>query len=264
MKPFKILALGDVCGPEATKFLCKRLWSIRRQYGVDMVVVNGENSAEPNGIDKESAISLFESGVDVITTGNHVYRKSSVFSYLDDEENIIRPLNFPSTNPGHGSVVIKIDGVRVLCMNVMGSAYMDASGCPFDAIEKELSKRAGEYDFALLDIHAESTGEKKAIAYNFSDKIAVCFGTHTHVQTNDPQILNGKCAYITDLGMCGAADSILGVKKEAVIHKMKTKMLSRFDFASGEMTVEGAVFCVNTDTWRGISCENIKITGESK
>ena len=227
-----------------------------------MVVANGENSAEPNGIDKEGATALFESGVDVITTGNHVYRKSSVFSYLDDEEFILRPLNFPSTNPGHGSAIIRINGVRVLCMNVMGSAYMDSSGCPFDAVERELDKRKDEYDFALLDIHAESTGEKKAIAYYFADRIAVCFGTHTHVQTNDAQILEGKCAYITDLGMCGATDSILGVRKEAVIHKMKTKMLSRFDFATGKSCIEGAVFSVNTDTWRGISCENIKITGE--
>ncbi|MBQ9743914.1 MAG: YmdB family metallophosphoesterase [Clostridia bacterium] len=264
MKPFNILALGDICGPEATKFLCKRLWSIRRQYGVSMVVANAENCAEPNGIDKDSAISLFESGVDVITTGNHVYRKSSVFSYLDDEKNLLRPLNFPSTNPGHGSVIAKIDGVRVLCMNVLGDAYMDPSGCPFDAVERELDRQVGNYDFALLDIHAEATGEKKAIAYNFSDRISVCFGTHTHVQTSDAQVLDGKCAYLTDLGMCGAVDSVLGVKKEAVIHKMKTKMLSRFDFAGGEMCIEGAIFSVNTDTWHGISCKNIRITGELK
>ena len=264
MKPFNILALGDVCGPEATKFLCKRLWSIRREYGIDMVVANAENCAEPNGIDKESARALLESGVDVITTGNHVYRKSSVFSYLDDEENLLRPLNFPSSNPGHGSVIAKIDGWRILCMNVLGSAYMDSTSCPFEAVDKELNRYAGEYDLALLDIHAESTGEKKAIAYNFADRLSVCFGTHTHVQTADAQVLEGGCAYITDLGMCGAVDSILGVKKEAVIYKMKTKMLSRFDFAGGEMCIEGAVFIINTDTMRGISCKNIRITGELK
>jgi calcineurin-like phosphoesterase len=147
-------------------------------------------------------------------------------------------------------------------MNVLGSAYMDASSCPFEAVERELNRQNGEYDLAVLDIHAESTGEKKAIAYYFADRIGVCFGTHTHVQTNDAQVIGSKCAYITDLGMCGAVDSILGVKKEAVIYKMKTKMLSRFDFATGKMTIEGALFEVNTDTWHGISCKNIKFTGE--
>lgn len=262
MRSFKILALGDVCGPEAVKFLGKHLWRLRKEYSADMVIVNGENCAEPNGIDKEGANSLFDSGADVITTGNHVYRKNNVFSYLDDEKNILRPLNFPSANPGHGSVIIKINGYRILCMNVLGSAYMDSSSCPFEAVERELNRQSGEYDLAVLDIHAESTGEKKAIAYYFADRIGVCFGTHTHVQTNDACVLDSKCAYITDLGMCGALDSILGVKKEAVIHKMKTKMLSRFDFATGKMTVEGALFEVNTDTWHGISCKNIKFTGE--
>jgi len=264
MKTFKILALGDICGPRALKYVTSNLWKIRRQLNVDMVVANGENCAEPNGIDKESAIALFDGGVDVITTGNHVWRKNTVFSYLDDEKNLLRPLNFPSANPGHGSTVIKIDGVRILCLNVLGSAYMDASGCPFEAIEKSLAYHAGEYDFAVLDIHAEATGEKKAIAYNFADRISVAFGTHTHVQTNDAQILEGRCAYITDLGMCGADDSILGVKKEAVIHKMKTKMMSRFDFAEGKMVIEGALFELNTDTWHGVSCKNIKFSGDLK
>ena len=111
---FKILAIGDICGPLSVEYLKERLWSVRKAYGVDMVIANGENCAEPNGIDKSSAISLFESGVDVITTGNHVYRKSTVFSYLDDEEFILRPLNLPSQNPGHGDCIIKINGYRVL------------------------------------------------------------------------------------------------------------------------------------------------------
>ena len=264
MNTFKILALGDVCGPRAVEYLSGSLWKIRKMYKADMVIANGENSAEPNGIDKESARALFSAGVDVITTGNHVYRKSNVFSYLDDEDNVLRPLNLPSKSPGHGYVIAKIDGYRILCLNVMGASYMDVSACPFEAVEKALDINEGDYDFAVLDIHAEATGEKKAIAYNFADRISVCFGTHTHVQTNDAQVLSGRCAYITDLGMCGAADSILGVKKEAVIYKMKTKMLSRFDFAEGEIEINGALFTVDTDTWRGISCENIKFTGEIK
>ena len=260
---FKLLAIGDVCGPLAVEYLKKHLWSIRKEYGCDMVIANGENSAEPNGIDKQSATELFDSGVDVITTGNHVYRKSSVFSYLDDEPNILRPLNYPDQNPGKGDTIIKINGYRILVLNVMGQAYMDVSTSPFEAVEKALTRNEGQYDFCALDIHAEATGEKKAIAYEFSDRISAAFGTHTHVQTNDPQILNGKCGYITDLGMVGAKDSILGVKKEAVIYKLKTKLLSKFDFAGGEIECGMALFEIDLNTFNTISVKNI-IVGEKK
>lgn len=262
MSVFRLLAIGDIVGPYGVEYVKRNLWQIRKRYKIDCVIANGENSAEPNGIDKSSCEALFESGVDAITTGNHVYRKASVLRYLDDEERVLRPLNFPSDNPGHGDTIININGYKILVMNVMGGAFMDISACPFEAVEKSLQRNEGEYDFAVLDIHAEATGEKKAIAYNFADRISVAFGTHTHVQTNDAQLLCGRCAYITDLGMCGAVDSILGVKKEAVIYKMKTKMLSRFDFAEGEIELDGAIFEINTENMQGISCENIKIIGD--
>ena len=246
----------------AVEYLSKNLWKIRKQHKIDFVIANGENSSEPNGIDKQSAVSLFECGVDVITTGNHVWRKSNVFSYLDDEERLLRPLNYPSTNPGHGDTVVSVNGYRVLVMNVLGEAYMDSSSSPFEAVEKCLTRNEGNYDFAILDIHAESTGEKKALAYYFSDRVSVIFGTHTHVQTSDGQVLDGRCAYITDLGMCGATDSILGVRKDAVIHRLRTKMLSKFDFATGDIKCDGAIFEVNTNTWQGISCQGVNFSGD--
>ena len=255
---FKILAIGDICGPRSVEYLEGVLWDVRRKNKISMVIANAENCAEPNGIDRASAQALFECGVDVITTGNHVYRKSGVYSYLDDEERILRPINFPATNPGHGYCIAKIDGYRVLCINALGSAYMDASACPFEAIEKCLDKNAGGYDFAILDLHAEATGEKKAVAYNFASRLSACFGTHTHVQTNDAQILDGHCAYVTDVGMVGATDSILGVRKESVIYRMKTKMLSRFDFAEGEIEANGAIFEIDEDTGCARSCRVIK------
>lgn len=258
MSNFRILALGDIVGQDAVEYLEKTLWKIRREQKIDMVVANAENCAEPNGIDRQSSIRLLSAGVDVITTGNHVYRKNGVCQYLDDEARVLRPLNFPSKNPGHGDTVALIDGYRVLVMNVLGQAYLDTPMCPFESIERALKENEGRYDFAVLDIHAESTGEKKAIAYNFADRVAVIFGTHTHVQTNDAQVLERKCAYLTDLGMCGARDSVLGVKKEAVIYKMKTKMLTRFETAKGELECTGAIFTVDTDTKRGTGCELIK------
>lgn len=261
---FKILAIGDVVGPGGCEYLRKNLWELRKQLSVNMVIVNGENSSEPNGIDKSSARELFDSGADVITTGNHVFRKSSVFSYLDDEENILRPLNYPSECPGHGDTIIKIDGFKILVLNVLGQAYMDTDSSPFEAVEKALLKNEGLYDFAVLDIHAEATGEKKAIAYNFASKLSAAFGTHTHVQTNDAQILENHCAYVTDIGMCGAQDSILGVKKEAVIYKLKTKMLSKFDFAEGLVELNGAIFEIDLNSFAAVGCEIIKIKGDIK
>ena len=262
MNKLKILAIGDVCGPESVSYLKRNLWKIRKEYKADAVIANAENCAEPNGIDKESAQTLFESGVDVITTGNHVFRKNNVFKYLDDEERLIRPLNYPSSNPGKGDTVIDVNGYKMLVLNVLGSAYMDASSCPFEAVERALERNRGAYDFAVLDVHAEATGEKKALGYYFANKIGIIFGTHTHVQTNDAQLLEGTCAYVTDLGMCGASDSILGVRRDAVIHRLKTKMLSRFDFATGETELDGAIFEIDTDTGHGVSCQLIKITGE--
>ena len=255
---FKILAIGDICGPSGVEYLKSKLWALRRELGVDMVIANGENSAEPNGIDRSSASALFDSGVDVITTGNHVYRKSSVYSYLDDTEHILRPLNFPSSNPGHGDCIIKINGYRVLCLNAMGSAYMDTAACPFEAIEKCLSRNEGAYDFAIADIHAEATGEKAAIAYNFATRLSACFGTHTHIQTSDARVLEGGCGYITDLGMVGGRDSILGVKRENIIYKLKTKMLTRFEFDTENIEGSGAVFEIDENTGRCASCRAIR------
>ena len=259
MKNLKILALGDVVGPRSVEYLKKNLWKFRRENGIDFVVANGENASEPNGIDKQTAQTLFDSGVDVITTGNHIWRKSTIFTYLDDKDEILRPLNYPSENPGHGDVIANVQGYKCLVMNVLGQAYMDTPCDPFEALQKCLEGNKGRYDFAIVDIHAEATGEKKAIAYNFADRVSIIFGTHTHVQTNDAQILEGRCGYITDLGMCGDNDSILGVKKEAVIHKMKTKMLSKFDFAdSGKIECCGAIFEISTNDWLCKASQAIK------
>jgi calcineurin-like phosphoesterase len=142
-------------------------------------------------------------------------------------------------------------------MNVMGSVYMDSSACPFESVERCLKRNDGRFDFAVLDIHAEATGEKKALAYNFAKSISVCFGTHTHIQTSDARVLEGSCGYITDLGMVGARDSILGVKKENAIYRMKTKMLTKFDFAEGEIEATGAIFELDPDTGKCLSARAI-------
>ena len=147
---FRLLAIGDIVSPNAVEYLRKNLWKIRKQYKIDGVIANGENACEPNGIDKTTAQTLFESGVDVITTGNHVFRKNTIFKYLDDEDKILRPLNFVSSCPGHGDTIVKINGYKILVMNVLGQVYSDnPPNCPFEAIEKSLKRNKGDYDFAV-------------------------------------------------------------------------------------------------------------------
>ena len=170
---FKILALGDVVGPRAVEYLSKNLWRLRSKVRADLVIANGENSAEPNGIDKVSAKSLFDCGVDVITTGNHVFRKSSVFSYLDDEEYILRPLNFPNECPGHGDAIIKIDGIKILVLNVLGQAYMDVADSPFSAVERALERNEGEYDFCVLAVFAAQTADTGGCTHGVQIRVLV-------------------------------------------------------------------------------------------
>ena len=244
---FKILALGDVCGPEAVDFLSANLRKIRRETGADFVCANCENASQSNGLTKEDAEYILNGGVDLITSGNHIWKHSSVYSLLDERDCILRPANYPGDCPGFGASLQKAGGVTLLCMNIRGNMYMpDSLADPFDTVEGILKKYEGEYDISLLDIHAEATSEKQAIARYFDGRISVVFGTHTHVQTADARVLQKGTGYITDLGMCGPAESVLGVKEEIIIKSFRTRMPQRFDFAEGPCSLQGAVFTVDT------------------
>ncbi|MBE6717711.1 MAG: YmdB family metallophosphoesterase [Ruminococcaceae bacterium] len=242
----KILALGDIVSPLAVEELGKRLWSYRKQEKIDFVVANGENASRGNGLDAEMARQILDYGVDVITGGNHIWQKNSLREFLDSSKYIVRPLNFPSRSAGNGYTVVDCSGVKVMVMNVSGTVYMESLSCPFGAVEAVLEREKGKYDVALLDIHAEATGEKYALARYFDGRIHGIFGTHTHVQTADEQILPKGSGYITDLGMCGPKNSILGVKSEIIIEKMITKMPVRFEFAEGEIEFSGVIFDFDT------------------
>ena len=238
----KILALGDVVGSGGVEYLRARLRRFKRENGIDLTVINGENSAKGNGIDPCSAEALFDAGADALTTGNHVFRINAFYDYLENERFVIRPLNFPATAPGRGAVTVDLGMTRVLIMNVMGTVGLEPLGCPFDAVEKALEENKGRYDISVLDIHAETTSEKAAIARYFDGRINVVFGTHTHVQTADARLLPKGTGFITDLGMCGPTDSILGVKSEIIIDKLRSHMPKKFEFADGEIAATGAVF----------------------
>lgn len=250
----KILTVGDVVGKEAVGYLTQRLGTFKRQHGIDLTVVNGENSAERNGIDPPSASALLDAGADVITTGNHVYRIPAVYSYLDDSDRIVRPVNFPGDSPGRGYTVVDTGSFRALVINVLGSVYMEGAGDAFSSVEAAL-RTAGEYDVSVLDIHAEATSEKAAIARYFDGKINVVFGTHTHVQTNDAQVLPKGTGFITDVGMCGPRDSILGVISDRVIDKLRLHLPARFEYARGNISASGAIFTV--ENGKTISAETV-------
>lgn len=240
----KILALGDVVGTEAVEYLAARLRRFQRENGIDLTIVNGENSARSNGIDRFSAHALLDAGADVITTGNHVYKVPDIGTVLENSDCVIRPANFPSACPGKGWTVVDLGHTRVLVMNVLGRTSLEPLDCPFDTVEKILKEMQGEYDLAFLDVHAEATSEKAALARCFDGKLTAVFGTHTHVQTNDARILPNGTGFITDLGMCGPENSILGVQSEIIIEKFRCHMPKRFEIARGEIKAYGAVFTV--------------------
>ena len=240
-----ILVLGDVVSESGCNFVRKRLPALKRLYGVDLCVANAENSAKGNGVTPDSARFLFSSGVDALTLGNHAFRRKEVYCFLDENEAIVRPFNYPAGAPGRGVVVLDLGRVRVAVVNLMGTMYLDALDNPFNAAEEAL-KQTGDAKIVLVDFHAEATSEKRAMGFFLDGRVSALFGTHTHVQTSDAQVLSGGTGYITDLGMCGVKDSILGVKKEPVLEKFQTLMPARFDTAEGgDCVLEGCLFDID-------------------
>ncbi len=246
----KILAIGDIVGSAAVDYLGQVLWKKRAALGADFVIANGENASEIHGVSAADAEEILAAGVDVITLGNHTCGRKDIFTMLGDSRYIIRPANYPALMPGSGSTVVNIGGYRILCINVLGTALMEAQACPFATVDKILAAEQGNYDVSVLDIHAESTSEKIALARYFDGRINVIFGTHTHVPTADEQILSGGTGYITDLGMSGPTNGVIGADADMVIERMRTKIPLFFKVADGEIKVQGALFDVDTDSGR--------------
>ena len=254
----KILALGDVTGVAAIPYLRERLYTQRAALGADAVVANGENVTDIKGICRRHALELLDCGIDLITTGNHVFSQRDIGDLLDSSANIIRPANYPPACPGMGYATLRVGGWRLLCINVLGVVYMEPLDSPFTTVERILEREQGKYDFALLDVHAEATSEKLAMGRYFDGRINVIFGTHTHVPTADAQILPHGTGYITDLGMTGPVDGILGTDAGAVIRKFTTKMPQRFAVATGEIRAHGALFDLDTTTGRVVSIKSVE------
>ena len=258
MKNFRILFFGDVVGPDATKRLASSLWGLRKKYGADMAIVNGENCAPGNGIDKAGAEMLLSGGADVITTGNHVFKRFEADSLLDDEPGIIRPANYPPQLSGAGFSLCDCGSATVLVINLLGLVDMEPLACPFATADKILAENRGKYDFSIVDFHAEATSEKKAMLFYLDGRVTALVGTHTHVETADETITESGTAYITDVGMCGAEKSVLGVKPECIIRRLTTHHPVKFEVAEGKTVLCGVLIEIDPATGKAVSIKRIK------
>lgn len=252
-----ILTIGDVVGSVGCRFLRAHLPTLKKLKGVDLVICNGENSADGNGITPASAEYLFQSGVDVITTGNHAFRRREMYAVFDSCETLLRPANFPDGAPGRGFLIYDMGRVQVGVVNLMGVVYMEPLDNPFDTADRILA--AGLPKITVVDLHAEATGEKKSISYHLDGRVSAVVGTHTHVQTADEQILPNGTAYLSDLGMTGPIHSVLGVKPELTIEKMRRHLPVRFELGTDPCEMDCALICVDDKTGRSLSIERIRI-----
>ncbi|MCI9272862.1 MAG: TIGR00282 family metallophosphoesterase [Clostridiales bacterium] len=254
-----ILCIGDVVGSNGCRFLRAHLPTLKKLKQIDLVIANGENSADGNGLTPAAADFLFHSGVDVITTGNHAFRRRESYPLYEQTETLLRPANYPeSTTPGHGLCMVDMGRLQVCVINLMGTVYLESLQSPFETMDRLLEK-AKEARIVVVDFHAEATGEKRALGYYLDGRISALFGTHTHVPTADETILPKGTGYITDVGMTGAIESVLGVKPELAIEKMKTKMPVRFDLASGESKMDCVLFDIDDKTGKTHCVERLQI-----
>ena len=250
----KVLFIGDVVGSPGRKGLASVMPRLREQHAPDLIVVNGENSAGGLGITEKTAREIFDCGADVITLGNHTYRQRDSWEYLDRAERVVRPANYRRANPGKGYCVIEVapaDGSRarkVGVVNLIGMIGLDAARSPFDEADLILNQFEKDgVDTVIVDFHGEVTSEKVAMGWFLDGRVSAVLGTHTHVPTADGRVLPRGTAFISDVGMTGARDSVLGVKKEQVIEKMRTNMPVRFESATEDVWVMGAAIEIDDD-----------------
>jgi metallophosphoesterase (TIGR00282 family) len=255
----RILVVGDVVGEPGCRFISRHLSQIKRHYGIDFCVVNGENAARGNGVTADSCETLLAAGADVLTTGNHVYQKREVYDYLDDSREVVRPYNYHGSCPGQGYVVTSAKGVDILVANLQGRAFMEPVDNPFLAADKLLKEAGHRAKIRIFDFHAEATSEKLAMAHYLDGRATLLVGTHTHVQTADETVFPGGLGYITDLGMTGPTWSILGLDPKNVVQKFITGMPQRFETGREPVELCGIVAEVEESTGKTTKIERIKM-----
>lgn len=235
----RLLFIGDIVGKEGCSFLAEKLYSIKKQYNIDITVANGENSAQGNGITKYSADFLTNCGVDIITTGNHAFKRRESSDIFDSIPHLIRPANYPDDVVGKGYCIYDMGDTQIAVINLMGVVFLEPLNNPFDTVDKILSEIKTPNIF--VDFHAEATAEKKAMGHYLAGRVTAVFGTHTHVQTADATILKDHTGYITDVGMTGPENSVLGIKSEIAIEKLRKHYPVKFVESSEPCFINGVV-----------------------
>jgi hypothetical protein len=235
----KLLFIGDIVGSVGRKALKEVLPRLRSEHKPDAIVVNGENAAAGRGITKSIANEMFELGVHVITLGNHAWDQKDIFDFIDDEPRLIRPANFPPGTPGRGMTTVKIKDAELVVINLQGRTFLPPLDCPFQKADQLLAGLTGKKKFIFVDFHAEATSEKIAMGWHLDGRVSAVVGTHTHVQSHDERVLPGGTAYVTDVGMVGPRDGILGMEKTSVLQKFRTQLPSRFVVDEGKWHFHG-------------------------
>ena len=250
----KILAIGDIIGKPGRNAVKKILPGLRSEYNIALVIGNGENAAGGLGLTPSTAQELFDSGIDVITTGNHIWAYKEIIPYMENEPALLRPLNYPPTNPGRGYVLKK----KVLIINLMGRVFMGHVDCPFRAMDQLLAEFEHESIPIIVDFHAEATSEKVAMGKYLDGRVSAVLGTHTHVGTIDAQILPKGTAYVTDIGMVGPIDSVIGDDPDSVITRFLTQMTSRLSVGKGKVSFDAILVEVDKKTGKAVDIKRIQ------
>jgi len=246
----RILFLGDVCGAVGRSAVRTTLADLRPRLAVDFVIANGENAAAGYGISPRVAEELFQSGVDCITTGDHAFDRRESWPFYGTEPRLLRPLNFPPEAPGRGAAVYEAAGCRIGVINLLGRAFMRLADCPFHRVRSALAELRSVTPIVVVDFHAEATAEKQALGWFLNGQVSAVIGTHTHVQTADERILSEDTAYITDAGMCGAFDSVLGMKKELSLRRIIEGVPVRLTAALDDRRINGVLLEVDETSGR--------------
>ncbi|MBN1418366.1 MAG: TIGR00282 family metallophosphoesterase [Planctomycetes bacterium] len=255
-----VLLVGDIVGKPGRRALRAVIPRLAAERAVDLVVVNGENAAQGSGITQRIYEEIVRCGVDVVTMGDHVWKRKEVPGVLEREERLLRPANFPAESVGRGAIVVPgRSGWPIGIISLIGRIFMPVSDCPFHRVEDELARVGAETRIIFVEIHAEATSEKIAMGWHLDGRVSCVFGTHTHVQTADERVLPGGTAYITDLGMTGPHDSVIGRSKSSVLHKFITQMHAPFTVASGDVILHGALVRVDAETGRARAIERIRV-----
>jgi len=259
----KAIIIGDVVGKPGRRVLSEMLGRLVEHHEAEFVVANVENAAAGAGIIPRAGQEIIEAGVDVMTSGNHIYDKKEVIQYIEKEPRLLRPANYAPDAPGRGMWIgSTASGTQVAVINVQGRVFMPATDCPFRTADRLISEIGNRASIIIVDHHAEATSEKIALGRYLDGRVSVVVGTHTHVQTADEQILPGGTAYITDLGMTGPHESVIGVESQLVITRFLRGMPARFETATGDARLSGVVVEIDERTGRAVHIERIQLRSQ--